>query len=54
MPAADEVIRDGLDEAEANVRLNAMLRRSDRDLYVHPSTRLPGRGGDRSGDRPPA
>jgi len=39
---ADEVIRDRLDEAEANVRLNAMLRRSDRDLHVHPSTRLPG------------
>ena len=31
-----------------------MLRRSDRDLYVHPSTRLPGRGGDRGGDRSPA
>jgi GGDEF domain-containing protein len=39
---ADEVIRDRLEEAEANVRLNAMLRRSDRDLHVHPSTRLPG------------
>jgi len=39
---ADEVVRDGLDEAEAFVRLNAMLRRSDRDLHVHPSTRLPG------------
>jgi diguanylate cyclase (GGDEF)-like protein len=24
------------------IRLDAMLRRSDRDLYVHPSTRLPG------------
>ena len=24
------------------MRLDAMLRRSDRDLYVHPSTRLPG------------
>ena len=39
---ADEVVREGLDEAEAYVRLNAMLRRSDRDLHVHPSTRLPG------------
>ena len=39
---ADEVVRDGLEEAEAYVRLNAMLRRSDRDLHVHPSTRLPG------------
>ena len=39
---ADEVVREHLDTAEAMVRLNAMLRRSDRDLYVHPSTRLPG------------
>jgi GGDEF domain-containing protein len=38
----DEVVREGLDEAEAYVRLNSMLRRSDRDLHVHPSTRLPG------------
>ena len=28
--------------AEVRIRLDAMLRRSDRDLYVHPSTRLPG------------
>ena len=28
--------------AEVTIRLDAMLRRSDRDLYVHPSTRLPG------------
>ena len=27
---------------EVAIRLAAMLRRSDRDLYVHPSTRLPG------------
>ena len=39
---ADEVVREHLDAVEATVRLNAMLRRSDRDLYVHPSTRLPG------------
>ena len=39
---ADEVVRDHLDPAEAVIRLDAMLRRSDRDLYVHPSTRLPG------------
>jgi GGDEF domain-containing protein len=38
----DEVIRDPSDPAEAVIRLDAMLRRSDRDLYVHPSTRLPG------------
>jgi diguanylate cyclase (GGDEF)-like protein len=39
---ADEVIREHLDDAETAIRLGAMLRRSDRDLYVHPSTRLPG------------
>jgi diguanylate cyclase (GGDEF)-like protein len=39
---ADEVIREHLDTAEVLVRLGALLRRSDRDLYVHPSTRLPG------------
>jgi GGDEF domain-containing protein len=39
---ADEVIRAELDEAETSIRMDAVLRRSDRDLYVHPSTRLPG------------
>ena len=39
---ADEVIREGLPACELNARLDAMLRRSDRDLVVHPSTRLPG------------
>lgn len=39
---ADEVLRDDVGAAEATTRLNAMLRRSDRDLVVHPSTRLPG------------
>src|SRR6478735_10236690 len=39
---ADEVVRDGLGEAELVTRLDSMLRRSDRDLVVHPSTRLPG------------
>jgi diguanylate cyclase (GGDEF)-like protein len=39
---ADEVVRDHLDAAEVTIRLSALLRRSDRDLYVHPSTRLPG------------
>ena len=39
---ADEVIRDGVDDGDALVRLTAMLRRSDRDTDVHPSTRLPG------------
>ena len=39
---ADEVVRDSGDSSEVAIRLAAMLRRSDRDLYVHPSTRLPG------------
>ncbi len=39
---ADEVVRNSLAPEEASVRLDAMLRRSDRDLVVHPSTRLPG------------
>ncbi len=39
---ADEVLRDDLDADEAQARLAAVLRRSDRDTDVHPSTRLPG------------
>jgi diguanylate cyclase (GGDEF)-like protein len=39
---ADEVIRAEISPAEVVTRLDAMLRRSDRDLVVHPSTRLPG------------
>jgi len=39
---ADEVIRESLGMDEARIRLESMLRRSDRDLTVHPSTRLPG------------
>jgi diguanylate cyclase (GGDEF)-like protein len=39
---ADEVMRGSMAAAEALTRLDAMLRRSDRDLVVHPSTRLPG------------
>jgi diguanylate cyclase (GGDEF)-like protein len=39
---ADEVIRDGMQSAEAVRRLTAMLIRSERDLIVHPSTRLAG------------
>jgi diguanylate cyclase (GGDEF)-like protein len=38
----DEVIQADGDAVETIIRLNAMLRRSDRDLFVHPSTRLPG------------
>lgn len=39
---ADEVLRDSCPTAEISLRLDAMLRRSDRDTFVHPSTRLPG------------
>ncbi len=39
---ADEVIPDELGEAEAACRLDAMMARAERDLAVHPSTRLPG------------
>jgi GGDEF domain-containing protein len=39
---ADEVIKTAFAETELVARLSAMLRRSDRDIYVHPSTRLPG------------
>ncbi len=39
---ADEVVRANVPRAELLTRLSVMLRRSDRDLFVHPSTRLPG------------
>jgi diguanylate cyclase (GGDEF)-like protein len=39
---ADEVIREGMSDAEIELRLDVLLRRSDRDSFVHPSTRLPG------------
>ena len=39
---ADEVVRANVPQAELLTRLSVMLRRSDRDLFVHPSTRLPG------------
>jgi diguanylate cyclase (GGDEF)-like protein len=39
---ADEVVRPADSAEETATRLGAMLRRSDRDLTVHPSTRLPG------------
>jgi len=39
---ADEVLVDDTDESEVHTRADAMLRSSDRDLRVHPSTRLPG------------
>src|SRR5688572_15906311 len=39
---ADEVLRAGLGVDEVRMRLELLLRRSDRDVHVHPSTRLPG------------
>jgi diguanylate cyclase (GGDEF)-like protein len=39
---ADEAIADGVADREAATRLRAALSRSERDLLVHPSTRLPG------------
>lgn len=39
---ADEVLRYDVGNGEAMVRLVSLLRRSDRDTDVHPSTRLPG------------
>jgi len=41
---ADEVLPAALPGTEGVMRLEAMLARSDRDLGVHPSTRLPGAG----------
>jgi GGDEF domain-containing protein len=39
---ADEVLVPELDPGEFTTRLDAMLRRAERDIQVHPSTRLPG------------
>ncbi len=39
---SDEVLRDGQNPIDVPLRLDALLRRSDRDTFVHPSTRLPG------------
>jgi diguanylate cyclase (GGDEF)-like protein len=39
---ADEVLTVQMAQDEASSRLDALLRRSDRDTDVHPSTRLPG------------
>ena len=39
---ADEVLTDSTSREEAVVRMDVLLRRSDRDVFVHPSTRLPG------------
>jgi diguanylate cyclase (GGDEF)-like protein len=39
---ADEVLTDNVTASEARTRMDVLLRRSDRDVSVHPSTRLPG------------
>jgi diguanylate cyclase (GGDEF)-like protein len=39
---ADELVHDAMTVVEIDQRLSVMLRRSDRDTLVHPSTRLPG------------
>lgn len=39
---ADEVLSEVASVLETHRRLDLLLRRSDRDVYVHPSTRLPG------------
>lgn len=39
---ADEVVSAGMDESEIHTRLRCAMARSDRDVNVHPSTRLPG------------
>lgn len=39
---ADEVLRGQSPQRESQQRIDAMLRKSDRDTVVHPSTRLPG------------
>ncbi|HEX5409932.1 MAG TPA: GGDEF domain-containing protein [Gemmatimonadaceae bacterium] len=39
---ADEVLSGGMPHPEAELRLAVLLRRAERDVRVHPSTRLPG------------
>jgi GGDEF domain-containing protein len=39
---ADEVLTDAMPEEEQLLRLRTLLRRADRDVSVHPTTRLPG------------
>ena len=39
---ADEVIAPEMPRNETLLRLDVMLRRAERDVHVHPSTRLPG------------
>lgn len=39
---ADEVIHEGIPHREKMLRLEQVLKRTDRDVSVHPTTRLPG------------
>ena len=39
---ADEVLTGGMEEREQILRLRMLLHRADRDVSVHPTTRLPG------------
>ncbi len=39
---ADEVVHDEIPEREQLLRLKQVLKRADRDVSVHPTTRLPG------------
>ena len=39
---ADEVITEGMERREQVLRLRMMLHRAERDVSVHPTTRLPG------------
>ena len=39
---ADEVLHHGTPEREKRLRLDLVLKRADRDVSVHPTTRLPG------------
>ena len=39
---AGEVVQDSLPERERKLRLEQVLKRTDRDVSVHPTTRLPG------------
>jgi PleD family two-component response regulator len=39
---ADEVLSASISPQETAARLDTLVRRADRDLFVHPSTRLPG------------
>ena len=39
---ADEVVHDSTEDREKRLRLDQVLKRADRDVSVHPTTRLPG------------